>query len=87
MNAAAIANAQNAKTQKHLNMYNILNNIKVTAQKTSFPYDGLIPQKIKFGKVAVINAINPKDPKLKTVGGYEGGDEDSEHLQPIEFYS
>ena len=62
---AAIANARKAETIKHLNMYNILNNIKIAAQKTTFPYDGLIPQNIQFKKANVtINTINPAGAKM-----------------------
>ena len=46
-------------------MYNILNNIKIAAQKTTFPYDGLIPQNIQFKKANVtINTINPAGAKM-----------------------
>ena len=62
---AAIANARKAETIKHLNMYNILNNIKIAAHKTTFPYDGLVPQNIQFKKANVtINTINPAGAKM-----------------------
>jgi len=62
---AVIANARQAETIKHLNMYNILNNIRIAANKTTFPYDGLVPQNIQFKKANVtINTINPTGAKL-----------------------
>ena len=76
INAAALANAAKAESQKRLAIYGILNNIKIAAQKTTFPYDGLVPQKIQFGKVATINAIHP-DKHAKHGGA---------PLAPIEFY-
>jgi len=61
---AVIANARQAETIKHLNMYNILNNIRIAANKTTFPYDGLVPQNIQFKKANVtINTINPTGAK------------------------
>jgi len=46
-------------------MYNILNNIRVAAHKTTFPYDGLVPQNIQFKKANVtINTINPAGAKM-----------------------
>lgn len=59
-----IANARQAETIKHLNMYNILNNIRIAAHKTTFPYDGLVPQNIQFKKANVtINTVNPTGAK------------------------
>jgi cell wall-associated NlpC family hydrolase len=61
---AVIANARQAETIKNLNMYNILNNIRIAANKTTFPYDGLVPQNIQFKKANVtINTINPTGAK------------------------
>jgi hypothetical protein len=77
INAEAMAEAAKVESRKRLNIYGILNNIKIAAQKTTFPYDGLVPQKIQFGKVATINSLQP----VKHVK--HGGDAS---YAPIEFY-